>query len=63
MTIVNTDNFGRDCPNEKFLYLPIGEKEALQKICNIINKHEGSTSLRYYKVVENGYKLVPGFEP
>lgn len=62
MKIVNTDNFGRDYPNERFLYIPIGEEEALQKICDIIN-YGGSDPQRFYKVVENDYKLVPGFEP
>lgn len=63
MKIVETDNFGRDYPNEKFVDLPVMQEEALNQICKIINDDGGSNSPRYYKVVENDYKLVLGFEP
>lgn len=67
MKIVNTDNFGGDYPDEKFVEnLPFSNKEKLQKLCMLINKlnddGEGMQA-RYFRVVEDDYKLVPGFEP
>lgn len=63
MRIVNTDNFASDYPDEKFVNLPPLSKEVLEKICKIVNDATGRDSPRYYKVVENDYKLPPGFEP
>ena len=64
MKIIHTDNFGGDYPNEKFVeQLPILRKEALEKICNVINEESGKNNPRYYRVVEDDYKLAPGFTP
>jgi len=62
MRIVDTDNFGGDYPNEKFLLWPM-RKEAAEKIATILNVETGPDSARYYKVVEDDYVLVPGFIP
>jgi len=60
--IVDTDNFGSDYPNEKFLLWRMPE-DAAKRICDILNEQGGVSSPRYYKVVENDYVLLPGFEP
>jgi hypothetical protein len=63
--IVETDNFGGDYPNEKFVNLPamINEHNA-RNLCNLINAiFSGDSSPRYWKVVDRDYKLQPGFEP
>ena len=60
--IVDTDNFGGDYPDEKFL-LWVMPKEDAERIAEILNNRSGDNSARYYKVVENDYKLQPGFEP
>lgn len=60
--IIDTDNFGDDYPNEKFHLFPMPEHTA-QKICDIINYQLGPHAQRFYRVVENDYKLQPGFEP
>jgi hypothetical protein len=62
MRIVETDNYGRDYPDEKFVLFPMPEEFA-RKIAELINQVAGKHSDRYWKVVENGYKLQPGFEP
>lgn len=62
--IVETDNYGRDYPNEKFLEpLPFIDKERIEKIANLINNLQGEGAFRYYKVVKMPYVLQPGFEP
>jgi hypothetical protein len=64
MKIVETDNFGGDYPDEKFVNIPYMNKEQAQKIADVINDiHCGPHSSRYWKVVEYGYVLQPGFEP
>ena len=64
MKIIHTDSFDGDYPNEKFVeQLPRLKKEALEKICDVINEESGENSPRYYRVVEDDYKLVPGFTP
>ena len=60
--IVETDNFGGDYPDEKFLLWPMKEYLA-QKIADTINEAAGSNATRYWKVVPNDYELQPGFEP
>ena len=64
--IVETDNFGSDYPDEKFLNIPPwphkSEIEAIAAIINSIFCHHPE-STRFWKVVEAGYKLQPGFEP
>lgn len=65
MKIVETDNFGGDYPNERFLNLPNMSKEHANKVCRAINDdfNKGGTYHRFWKAVENDYKLQPGFEP
>ena len=60
--IVNTDNFGGDYPDEKFVLFAM-PKEIAQKIADLINEAAGPDSRRYWKVVDNDYQLQPGFEP
>lgn len=60
--IVDTDNFGRDYPDEKFVGFPMSQ-QACDAVCYILNKEAGANSSRYYKTVPYDYKLVPGFEP
>lgn len=62
--IVNTDNFGRDYPDEKFVTgLPYLRPEALKEVCEVINRNLPQDHDRYFKVVDDDYVLQPGFEP
>jgi hypothetical protein len=62
--IVETDNFAGDYPDEKFVSLPLLSKREAEKISSVINEClSGESSPRYWKVVEDGYELIPGFEP
>jgi hypothetical protein len=63
--IIETCNFGKDYPDEKFLSLPATSKESAQKIADTINNVHCAhgNSLRYWRVVKEGYKLEPGFRP
>lgn len=63
MRIVETDNFGGDYPDEKFLKLPRMKKEHAEKVSKAINESFGEMSNRCWKVVENDYVLRPGFTP
>jgi len=63
MKIVETDNFGGDYPNEKFVNIPSLPEEEVKQIAKIINDYTGPNSMRYWKVVDNDYELGPGFEP
>ncbi len=63
MKIVNTDNFDSDYPNERFVNIPSLSKGRAQKIADIINEAAGGYHSRFWKVVEDDYKLLPGFEP
>lgn len=60
--ILDTDNFGGDHPDEKFLLWPMSEYSAMA-IAEILNHEMGPDSDRHYRVVEEDYKLVPGFQP
>lgn len=60
--IVDTDNFGGDYPDEKFVLWEMPEHVA-QKIADALNENEGPNARRFYKVVGSDYKLQPGFEP
>jgi hypothetical protein len=61
--IVETDNFGGDYPDERFVSLPMMTETHAKKVADAINSgfHENAT--RYWKVVPNDYVLSPGFEP
>lgn len=63
--IVETDNFGGDYPDEKFLNIPPTTKEAAQNIANAINKELNPVGAgdRFWVVRPEDYKLQPGFEP
>lgn len=61
MRIVETDNFGGDYPDEKFLNLPPMAEDKAEYIAFAINSTLRST--RFWKVVPDDYVLVPGFEP
>lgn len=64
MRIVETDNFDGDYPDEKFVNLPMMTDADTRIICRIINKFcSDDTAPRYWKVVPDDYKLIPGFEP
>lgn len=62
MRVVDTDNFGSDYPDEKFVTGCVSKKEA-ERIADRMNGFAGDFSRRYYKVVEDWYTLQPGFEP
>lgn len=62
--IVETDNFGGDYPNEKFLDLPLMTQDQANKVAAAINDAcSGDTAPRYWKVVFATYELQSGFEP
>jgi len=62
--IVETDNYGGDYPNEKFLNLPKMIKDDAIRLCQLINDiHCRNDGPRYWMVVEGEYELQPGFEP
>jgi hypothetical protein len=68
--IVNTDNFGGDYPNESFVenLPPLTDQFTADKLCMVINQvahmgHGEAGGPRNFKVVSDGYKLQPGFEP
>lgn len=63
MRIVETDNFGGDYPDERFVNLPYLTEEAAQRIADAINAAFPVNSSRWWKVVPNNYQLLPGFEP
>jgi len=62
MRIVDTDNFCRDYPGEKFVLWSFPEHIA-RRIADALNDWAGPNAQRYYMVVEEDYKLIPGFEP
>lgn len=64
--VVDTDNFGGDYPNEKFVSVPMTQERAAEhcrKLNTELERQFGCNSPRWYKVVEEGYVLQPGFEP
>jgi hypothetical protein len=65
MRIVQTDNFGSDYPDEKFVTgLWDMSKEQADAIAKAINEAtRDPMASRFWKVVPNDYKLQPGFEP
>jgi len=66
MRIIETNNFGGDYPNESFINIPPLPKEVCEEICNLINDTLNNSVYdcpRFWKTVENDYKLKPGFEP
>lgn len=64
MKLIHTDLFGGDYPNEKFVEgLLCTDRETLQRLADIINFAIFGGIHRHYKVVDDDYKLQPGFEP
>lgn len=65
--IVETDNFGGDYPDEKFVEpLPVfTSRDQASIVSAAINSAIPNrlNAPRWYKVVEEGYVLAPGFEP
>ena len=61
--VVETDNFGWDCPNEKFVDVPPMDEEDAKIVADLANKAAGPGAFRFWKVVEVGYKLAGGFKP
>ncbi len=63
--IVETDNFGGDYPNEKFVNIPACCEEDAKRIAGAINHafHKGGAYPRWWQVRPGDYKLAPGFEP
>ena len=62
--IVNTDNFGRDYPNESFTEDgPFSTQAAAQAQADMLNGNDGDWAPRYFIVVALPYELQPGFEP
>jgi len=66
MRIVDTDNFCGDYPNERFIATDIENREMAEVMAWALNEDPrfgGPRSRRFYKVVEDDYKLAPPFEP
>ena len=64
--IVETDNYAGDYPDEKFVNVPSSPNhKKMQDIADAINASFCTRDYapRYWKVVEDNYKLQPGFEP
>lgn len=61
--IVETDNFGRDYPDETFVPIPAMSEEDAKVVADIINRSAGPQSFRFWKVVDTDYELAPAFEP
>lgn len=64
MKIVETDNFAGDYPDEKFVNLPCLPPDIANKICELINEAcSGERAPRFWKAVDDDYKLIGGLEP
>lgn len=64
MRVVETDNFNGDYPDESFLTPPGFTKKEAEDIAEKINtQSSGPCAPRYWKVVNDDYTLMPGFEP
>jgi hypothetical protein len=64
--IVETDNYGRDYPNESFVNVPdFRSKVEAEAVANAINAAHcvGDYAPRFWKVVPDDYTLAPVFEP
>lgn len=63
--IVNTDDYGGDYPNERYVEgLPvIYNRDKAQAIADAINAATPEGHDRWFKVVEEGYSLQAGFQP
>jgi len=61
--IIETDNYGGDYPNEKFVNLPSMKGEHAKAVATAINQGFSLEFPRYWTVVSDDYELRPGFEP
>ena len=61
--VYDTDNYGGDYPNERWVIQPWIRKAAAEVIAAVLNNEAGEHSHRWYKVGDRDYKLQPGFEP
>lgn len=64
--IIDTDNFGGDYPNEKFIATGIQYKQTADRMADALNEAGGPHATRFYRVVrhvEIRYQLAPGFQP
>lgn len=62
--VVETDNFGGDYPNEKFVEnLPSMNEKQAEMLAYLINTFTRETTDRFWKVVPGNYELQTGFEP
>jgi len=59
--VVETDNYGSDYPDEKFALPYYMNETTAAEIASVLNIRIGGS--RYWKVVQDDYKLQPGFEP
>lgn len=63
-SVVDTDNFGGDYPNESFVAVGIEREETAEFLADAMNKkYSGDGASRYFKAVPAGYQLQPAFEP
>jgi hypothetical protein len=60
--VVETDNYGGDYPDEKFIVGYWLTEKTAEQIAKLLNDEIGEAD-RCHKVVKRGYKLQPGFEP
>lgn len=63
MRVVETANFGGDYPDERFHSDSVSLEQATELADFLNSKAGGDYATRYFKVVEDDYKLQPGFEP
>ncbi|UKL14737.1 hypothetical protein C121_4 [Stenotrophomonas phage C121] len=63
--IVNTDNHGSDYPDERWaIEHRFHSKLKAEAVAAVLQEDiGGDDASRYFMVVEDGYKLRPGFEP
>lgn len=66
--IIDTDNFGGDYPNERFVADNIESEETAELLADAWNKKHGADQhgprfARVVKHIEIAYALAPGFEP
>jgi hypothetical protein len=64
--LVETDNFGRDYPDESFVAVGIESKDLAEGFAKALNDKRGLNAQRHIHVVEHTeivYCLQPGFRP
>lgn len=63
--VINTDNFGGDYPDERFVEnVPrFTTAEQAQRLADACNAAVPDSYDRYWRVVDEDYILIPGFEP